>query len=240
MGADTLVEQYPRLFHLAEAGSWPSIARHGLLPAAHIVTTSKLSATAKAKILEHPRPRTLRVEHPVLGQALLRDQTPLRRHILEQVLLDMSVREWLAILNDRVFFWLHPRRLDQLLNARRNRGRPHDVLVIDTASLIAVHHDSVRLSPINSGATLYPGAPQRGKDTFLTIEDYPYIERRRERTPHTAIAELAVIGGVPDIANHVLTVQRRLGSEIIADGYVDDTTSQTTSSLGAPGRIPAK
>lgn len=125
--------------------------------------------------------------------------------------------QWLNTLNDRVFFWLHPQRLEQLLNARRNRGRPHDVLTVDTASLINQYHDRVRLSAINSGATLYPGAPERGPSTFRTIEDYPYGEHRRRRTPQTAVVELAVLGGVPDIADHVIDVQSRLGPIVIAD-----------------------
>jgi hypothetical protein len=66
-----------------------------------------------------------------------------------------------------VFFWLAPRRLEQLLAARGNRSRPHDVVTVDTASLV-----------------------------------------RRHRPGHAAIAELAVVGGVPDIAGHVVSVQR--------------------------------
>jgi hypothetical protein len=60
------IGRYPRLFHLAGAGSWPAIAAHGLLPAAAIVSTS------------------------ALGQVVIRDQTPLRPHILEKVLHGMT------------------------------------------------------------------------------------------------------------------------------------------------------
>jgi hypothetical protein len=38
-----LIERYPRLFHLAEAGSAPAISQHGLLPPKEIVSTSALS-----------------------------------------------------------------------------------------------------------------------------------------------------------------------------------------------------
>ena len=61
---------------------------------------------------------------------------------------------------------------------------------------------------MHSGATQWPSAPQRGPDTFRSIEQYPFTERRRNRTLDQAIAELAVIGGVPDIAAHVVDVQR--------------------------------
>lgn len=200
MNVGDLVRCYPRLFHLAEAGSWPAIARHGLLPARHLVATSSLAPGEQDAILAARRPRAVIVDHPELGRVVLRDQTPLRRHILEAVLEDMTAREWLDVLNERVFFWLRPERLGQLLSARRNRGRPHDVLVVDTRSLVAAHGSGIRLSAINSGATLYPGAPLRGRATFQAIEDYPYAEWRRRRGPGSAIAELTVTGGVPDIA----------------------------------------
>ena len=205
-----LIERYPRLFHLAEAGSAPTISEHGLLPAREIVSTSALDPDEQAAILSRPRPRALTIEHPVLGRATLRDQTPLRAHILDKVLTDMTARQWLSALNERVFFWLHPQRLDQLLNARRNRGRPHDILVIDTASIVSAHDRRIRLSAINSGSTLYPNAPERGTRTFQTIEDYPFAERIRGRAPQAAVVELAVSGGVRDISSHVIDVYRRV------------------------------
>jgi len=222
MDVEELIERYPRLYHLSEAGAWPSIAAHGLLPAAEIVSTSTLGAAEQAKVLGRPRPSMLLIDHPLLGAVTIRDQTPLRAHILQGVLRGMSTQQWLNTLNDRVFFWLHPQRLEQLLNARRNRGRPHDVLTADTASLLSQHHERTRLSAINSGATLYPGAPERGPFTFRTIEDYPFTERLRHRTPQTAVVELAVLGGVPDIAAHVISVQRRLGTVVLADLWPAD------------------
>jgi hypothetical protein len=205
-----LIERYPRLFHLAEAGSARAISEHGLLPAKEIVSTSALSPDEQAAILGRPRPRALTIEHPVLGRVILRDQTPLRAHILDKVLTDMTARQWLSALNERVFFWLHSQRLDQLLNARRNRGRPHDILVIDTARMVSAHDGRIRLSAINSGSALYPNAPERGTRTFQTIEDYPFAERIRGRAPQAAVAELAVSGGVRDISSHVTDVYRRV------------------------------
>ena len=60
----------------------------------------------------------------------------------------------------------------------------------------------------NWSATIPPVPHGRGPDTFRTIEQYPFTERRRNRPLDQAIAELAVIGGVPDIAAHVVAVQR--------------------------------
>ena len=204
MDASELIERYPRLFHLAEAGSARAISVHGLRPAQEIVSTSALDPDEQTAILSRPRPQAVTIEHPLLGRITLRDQTPLRAHILDKVLTDMTAQQWLSSLNERVFFWLHPQRLDQLLSARRNRGRPHDVLVIDTASLVGGHQRRIQLSAINSGSTLYPNAPQRGTRTFQAIEDYPFAERLRRRTPQAAVVELAVPGGGRNIADHIV------------------------------------
>lgn len=53
----------------------------------------------------------------------------------------MTMPQWSAMLNDRVYFWLRPKRLATLLLSRPNRNCEHDVVTIATASLVAVHHD---------------------------------------------------------------------------------------------------
>jgi len=40
---EELTGSYPRLFHMAAAGSWPSIATHGLLPTQDIVASFGLT-----------------------------------------------------------------------------------------------------------------------------------------------------------------------------------------------------
>jgi hypothetical protein len=223
MHRDKLVELYPRLFHMASAGSWPAIRTHGLWTSDQIVATSEGSFDEST--LSERRPRSVTADHPTLGSVTIRDQAPLRLQILEGCLTDMSVREWLSILNDRVFFWLHPAKLDRLLGARRYRAFEQDVLVIDTRSLLNAHAASVRLSPINSGATLYPKATPRGSETFTTIEDYPYAERRRRKTVSDAVTELAVINGVHDARDHVICVERWRGKDIIDTGASSLTCS---------------
>jgi hypothetical protein len=213
MQKDELVERYPMLFHMASAGSWPTIRTHGLWTTQQIVATSQ-GAFHDAALTER-RPRSITAEHPTLGRVTIRDQAPLRLQFLERCLTDMSVLQWLATLNDRVFFWLHPDKLEKLLGARLYRSSEQDVLVIDTKSLLDAHQDRVRLSPVNSGATLYPNATARGSGTFTTIEDYPYTERRRKKTVSEAVTELAVVDGVHDIREHVIRVERRRGHDIL-------------------------
>jgi Family of unknown function (DUF7002) len=139
VGVEELIDRYPRLFHMTAADAWRSIAAHGLLTAHDIVTTSALPDAERTSALTQQRPRPVALDHPELGLVTLRDQSPLHRHILENVLVDMTVPQWLATLNSRAFLWLHPKRLATLLQSRPNRNLEHDVLTVDTASLVATH-----------------------------------------------------------------------------------------------------
>jgi len=54
---DQLVGGYPRLYHLAEAGSWPSIRARGLLPTAQLVEDFAPPPDVRAAVLDQPRTR---------------------------------------------------------------------------------------------------------------------------------------------------------------------------------------
>lgn len=82
------------------------------------------------------------------------------------------------------------------------------MLVIDTRSLVRIHESEITLAPINTGAVLYDPAA-RGSDTLLPISGYPYDTWRSKRGSAKAIAEVAVDYAVPDIGNHILSVERR-------------------------------
>jgi hypothetical protein len=207
MKVEELIARNPLLYHMAHEGSWSTIRQHGLMTTAQLVDTYAPPADVRAAVLHQQRPHSVRLEHPDRGSVVIRDQAPLREQFLK--LNGMTKPEWLATLNDRVFFWVRPERLTGLLTARRYRDTAHDVLTVDTASLVNMHGDRVRLSAINSGATLYPNAPERGLGTFLTIDAYPYDDMRRRQGPNKAIQEFAVIDGVPDITDHALRVERR-------------------------------
>ena len=217
MDRSELVRRHPLLFHTGVAGSWPSIREHGLLTTEQIVRTGAFEPAVAEALLRNRRPHGTVLDHPRLGRVGIRDQSSLRLRHLEPALQGMSVAEWLGVLNGRVFFWLHPAKLQRLLTARRARDAEQDVLVVRTASLVEAHGDRIRLSPINSGATLWPGAPARGPGTFSTIADYPWAERRKGRSAADAIAELAVPGGVPDIRAHVVRVERWRGRAHLFD-----------------------
>lgn len=220
MDQSLLIEKYPQLFHMATAGSWESIRENGLWTTDHIARTSGLPTDEISRIAEQHRPESIHIEHPTLGAVTIRDQKALRPIWARDLIVDMTLEQWVQLLNGRVFFWLHPKRLAGLLGARAYKKLEQDVVVIDTASLLRAHADRIELSPMNSGATPQKNSLTRGSATFQTIADYPWLERRRGRTDQTALVELCVVGGVPDLSTHAVVVQRWRGNELIRERTV--------------------
>lgn len=206
MDVAELVERYPRLYHMASAGSWPSIQRHGLLSTTALLDLFGKSGPERLALEEQHRPEAVIIRHPEHGLAVVRDQKPLHEGRLRGCLRDgLTPRDWYRLLNSRVFFWLTRTRLDDLLQARAYRGARHLVLTLRTDLVVEQYADKIRLSAINSGATVYGVAP-RGLGTFLSISEYPYSERRRARGPAGAIAELTIEGALPDVSALVVRV----------------------------------
>lgn len=206
MKEEDLIHHYPRLWHMAEDGSWDSIRKHGLLSTTALLDLYGYEGEARHVLESARRPDSVLISAAGLPHATVRDQKPMTASALEKCLMDGTTpKEWFETLNSRVFFWLSKKRLRKLLGARAYRDRPQTVLTLDTKSLVEANRDRIMLSPINSGATIYNPAP-RGLDTFLTIVDYPFTEWRRKRVLDNTIVELTVLRGVPDIVDHVVAV----------------------------------
>jgi hypothetical protein len=212
-----LTRLYPRIYHMAADGSWPSIAQHGLLSTAALVDRWAIeSASARSALLTQRREESQVLEHTAYGTATVRDQKPIHEPSLAEALDDMTVGEWYEVLNERVFFFLQPERLDGLLNARSYKNSTHTVLTIDTASLVAAHESEIELCAFNSGFAQRHSKARRGRDTFKAIADYPHPNRHVARTgAHLDVAELSVLGGVVDIRDHIIRVDRMRQSEVI-------------------------
>jgi len=192
-----LIEKHPRLWHIAEDGSWPGIRRHGLLSAEALLDLYGITGTSRNALLSEQRCRCEAIEGRGLPPATLRDQKPIPPRALARCLDDgLAPADWYRLLNGRSFFWLSEARLQGMLSTYGDR--PHVVLTVETAALVGAHRKRIELSRINSGYALRVPA-RRGRDTFLSIAAYR----------HPGISELSVVGGVPDIARHVLAVERR-------------------------------
>lgn len=204
-----LATMYPRLFHMAEFGSWPSISKHGLLSTKALLDLFEVEDPRRTTILSQRRAVSVPITHPKIGAAVIRDQKPLSDAGLMRCLQDgLSPRRWYALLNDKVFFWVQEKRLEGLLNARAYRDLPHTVLTLSAAAVLAKYSRDVLLSGMNSGTTA-PIAHPRGKNTFLSLEEFPLAQRIKKAGRKNAVVELLVSGGCPSVSGLVELVEHR-------------------------------
>jgi hypothetical protein len=190
---------------MAEYGSWGNIERHGLLSTQALTDLFEVNDDARERILRQRRPECVAISHPQMGEAVVRDQKPMDDPGLRRALRDgLTPRDWYAIINAKVFFWLTEARLQRLRLAKPYAKKRQTILIVDTQELLARHGERVVLSPINSGCTK-PMPHPRGRDTFLPLERYPFDAWDRKRRGKDPIVELAVSDSVPDI--HALVIE---------------------------------
>jgi len=197
-----LAKYYPRLYHMAEGGSWPSIRRHGLLGTEALLDLFEATPEVRRPILTQQRTQDVPITHPEHGRAVVRDQKPLNRAKLEGCLDGCSFGQWLQLLNSRVFFWLTIERLQTLMCAREYCAETHIVLTLDTLRLATDFQQSITLAPMNTGNTR-PFAHRRGLWTFSRMSEYPFEERLRRPLYYTVV-ELAVEVGVRNIIDYMI------------------------------------
>lgn len=203
---DYIVERWPRLFHMAEAGSWDSIKKHGLQSTTALLDRLGIEHQGRAEIESERRAESVELKDALGNSVWVRDNKPINETALLKTLEGMTPEEWYRTLNGRVFFWLTRKRLDKLRGAGAYRHRRHDILTLDTAKLMQSHGDMVELSPLNSGA-VHPAANYpRGVGTFSRIADYPW-QSRLAVAPSEPIVELTVPYAVNDIADLVIDVK---------------------------------
>lgn len=212
---EELLKDCPQLYHMAERGSWPSMLLHGLLSTSSLLDLYGIEGEDRDEIEACHRPQSMPIDSPDLGAAVIRDQKPMSDADLVRCLKDgLTPIDWYKTLNSKVFFWLTEERLLRLLGARAYRFSEHDVLVLNTRSLVEANYDKIWFCPMNSGNTK-PFAHPRGNDTFRRIDDYPYADWKKKRKKGERVVELCVDGGVQDIVDHVIEVRRMRGGDVI-------------------------
>lgn len=218
-----LVSDCPTLYHMAERGSWPAIREYGLLSTSALMDLYGIDGTRREKIELQHRPASVAIKAEGLPGAVVRDQIPMSDEGLRRALpARLKPSDWYALLNSKVFFWLSLERLHKLTGAKSYRDIEHDVLEVDTRSLIEAHRDRAWLCPINSGCTK-PIPHPRDERAFLRISDYPYSHWRSRRRRTERVVELAVDRCVPDIADHVRRVVIKRGGEELGVIFPDGT-----------------
>lgn len=201
---------------MAERGSWASIKQYGLLSTSALLDHYAVEPPQRNEIESRHRPKSVEVTRDGLPRAVVRDQIPMSDAGLRRALPNhLTPMDWYKLLNAKAFFWLSEERLHRLTNAKAYRDQEHDVLEVDTRSLINAHRDSIWLCPINSGCTK-PMPHPRDETIFARILDYPYAYWRERRSRRERVVELAVEHSVNDISDHVRRVVVKRGTEVLA------------------------
>lgn len=209
VSAETLIARFPRLYHMAAKGCWPTVERYGLLSTSALLDLFEVNGSERSRLESAHRPTSERIRHPKYGEATVRDQIPMSDAGLARCLEDgLTPQDWYRLLNSKVFFWLTIERLNRLLGANAYRDAAHTILTVDTEAVLANHAGRVQLSPINSGCTK-PYPHPRGKSTFQPPSTYPFAAYEHARRRREPVVELAVEGGVPDIRDLVIRVEER-------------------------------
>ncbi|MCY3879288.1 MAG: hypothetical protein OXF74_08930 [Rhodobacteraceae bacterium] len=212
---EELVTNCPTLYHMAERGSWVSIRRNGLMSTSALLDRYDIKQPRRTEIESRHRPEGVVIEGQGLTPAVVRDQIPMSDEGLNRALPDrLQPADWYELLNAKVFFWLSETRLHRMTNARAYRDREHDVLEVDTGSLVEAHRDAIWLCPYNSGCTK-PMPHPRDESIFARIQNYRYAYWRQRRSRRERVVELAVDHAVSDIENHVRRVVVKRGTEIL-------------------------
>lgn len=203
---ELLVSKFPRLWHMAEEDSWPSIQERGLMSTTALLDLYGVEGEERDAIEAVKRTRMVSLSRPGLPTVWIRDNLPVNETVLRRTLVGVDEPEFYRMLNSRVFFWVNRGRLDKLRNAGAYKGRRHDILEIDTALLVHEYEEQIELSHLNSGA-VHPAANYpRGSGTFRNITDYRWRERLAVNRAEP-IVELTIPYAVPDIHRFVLSVE---------------------------------
>ena len=200
MSPEDLAARYPCLYHVTGPSAFDGIKRHGLLPTNELLTLFEASESERYDIATRRRPKSVTLSHPEHGRATISDNAPLSERRLAKCLDDnLTVSDWLKILNSKVFFWADKGRLNTHLNARLNRNRERLVLVFDTLRLAQLDGPRMELSPFNTGSTAH-NPPRRGLSTFVPLANHSYAEwqklRQHQRKTPDKIVEVTINGAV--------------------------------------------
>ena len=212
MNIQKLVEAYPEIYHMAEADTWASIKQIGLLSTSAALTYHKIQNPNRFQLESSHRPQKVTLNTCGLPDIVLRDQKPMSDSRLITALQGTATpQQWYEILNSKVFFWAEHHRLEGLLNAKAYRGLEHDVLTIDTQSLLNAYASRTWLCHMNSGNT-FPYATARSPAIFQRIPNYP---DKRDGSPLKEVVEIVIDDSVPGISQYVTRVRRMKGSQTL-------------------------
>ncbi|SNT27385.1 hypothetical protein SAMN05421770_106243 [Granulicella rosea] len=185
MDVPAFTQLFPKLYHLTFASNLPGIRQHGLLSTTALAKLHGFDEDElRATVTE--RRRCIQQLHGVT----LRDQIPMNEKKMKTCLVGVSIPEWIALLNTKIFFFLSKEKALEF--AGKYADYENVLLETDTAGLLTTHAEDATLCRIHPGAFLSNARP-RGRNSFIPIAEYLYKKSRD--TP----AELTLDTAVPNI-----------------------------------------
>ena len=186
---------------MAHADSWPQIRHHGLLSSGRLLYETCQTPSQLASTRVERQKRSIPCFHPDFGKAVIRDQEALiLRHL--RLTLDTTLEEWLELLDSRVFLWASEDSLNKLMRAKNYKDSSQTVLVFNTHKLFERYQNRIEVADINTGSTIFPNSPVRGRGTFQRIHSYQKVGRR-------TIVEVTVPGCIKPIEEVLEYVEHR-------------------------------
>lgn len=204
MDVKELIRLHPKLYHMAESGSWDSIRKHGLLSTSALLDLFEYTGEKRFKIESRWRPKSVPIIHPIYGKAMVRDQAPMSPDDLSGCLTGISVQEWYELINGKAFFWVSEYRRDTFLNAVNYRDESHTVITLSTQDLLGAYVDDITLTDINTGFAYHGGT--RGRHTFKAIDEFPGSRK---------VWELAVEYAILNVTDFAIAVEERKRDKIL-------------------------
>lgn len=180
------------LFHASSYGAWESVADSGLR------TAAKLVADAGRAPAIGLRETAVEV---AMGEttATLRDQRLQVRSRIEAHLDGIGLDDWMGILDERVHLFARQKDLTAMLTRYQAEGQ--DLMVFDTARVLAYGGDRVEVATVVSGGPEPWGTCRcRGRDTFVPLAIF--------EDSVADIEEVTVVGGLDDVGSLVTRVVR--------------------------------
>jgi hypothetical protein len=173
MDIQDFIKKRPYLYHLTDRSNLPLILKAKELWSTTAIVTSFLPKKDAYTFLREKREKHTTIFDGKLNYKI-RDQKPILMTVLERSLSEGNAGDFIELLNKRVFWWPTLSRLNRHYNTYANE-KPV-ILRVKTDEIFEIN-DNIEFCHLNSGATRchpkYQGnAPTRGKNSFLSIENY--------------------------------------------------------------------
>lgn len=103
----------------------------------------------------------------------------------------MSVADWIHELNRRVYVFAGRASMEKVLRKYVERDGAQELVTFSPIRFLRTVSDRLELSAQNSGAIARRAGPQKFRNTFLPLEQFP-----TDRRP----AEITVVDGIDDLS----------------------------------------